>query len=177
MWVDFHRLGSCEHRLVRKGKMELRRLFKPERFSQSAIPACDVTEREVGRQSLRIDWFWGRFRARDRLLVFLCLHFRTIIGREDLRPLQIFIGVNVPWLFLLIFFPGFFLPCGFGNILRATLREAKNRTRDDKNSRTRKPYKTGRGPLGAQGDGQQRSVEISSLHVQPTTGGHRLNES
>jgi hypothetical protein len=156
--------------------MELRRLFKPERFSQSAIPACDVTEREVGRKSLRIDGFRRCFRAWDRLLVFLCFHFRTILGREDLRALQIFIGVDVLWFFLLIFFPGFFLARGFGNILRVTLLKAKNRAGDDKNSGARKPYETRRGPLVAQGNGQQRRVEISSLHVRPTTGGTPLTE-
>ena len=41
--------------------------------------------------------------------------------------------------FLLIFFPGFFLACGLGDILRVTLRKAKNRAGDDKNSRARKP--------------------------------------
>jgi hypothetical protein len=154
--------------------MELRRLFKPEHFSQSVIPPRDVTERKVGRESLRIDGFWNGFRARDRLPDFPCFHFRTILGCEDLRALQIFIGVNVLWFFLLIFFPGFFLACGFGNILRVTLRKTKNRAGDDKYSGARKPYETGRGTPVAQRDGQQGGVEISSLHVRPTTGGHRL---
>jgi hypothetical protein len=154
--------------------MELRRLFKPERFSQSAIPARDVTEWKVGRESLRIDGFRRCFRARDQQPVFLCFHFRMILGCEDLRVLQIFIGVNVLWFFLLIFFPRFFLACGFGNILRVTLRKAKNRAGDDKNSGARKPYETGRSPLGARGDSQQGRVEISSLHVKPTTGGTPL---
>jgi hypothetical protein len=142
--------------------MELRRLFKPEHFSQSAILARDVTERKVGREGLGIDGFWRRFRAWDRLPVFLCFHFRTILRCEDLRELQIFIGVNVLSFFLLIFFPGFFLACSFGNILRVTLRKAKNRAGDDKNSGARKPYETGRGPLGTRGDSQQGRVEISS---------------
>jgi hypothetical protein len=119
--------------------MELRRLFKPERFSQSAIASRDVTEGKVGRQSLRVQGILTFLRAREWLLPFPCFHFRAILGREDLRALQIFIGVNVLWFFLLIFFPGFFLACGFGDILRVTLRKAKNRAGDDKNSRARKP--------------------------------------
>jgi hypothetical protein len=154
--------------------MELRRLFKPEHFSQFAIPARDVTERKIGRESLRIDGFWSSFRAWDRLRDSLCFHFRTILGYEDLRALQIFIGVNVLWFFLLIFFSGFFLAGGFGNILGVTLRKAKNRAGDDQNSGARKPYETGRSTPATQGDGQEWCVEISSLHVRPTTGGHRL---
>jgi hypothetical protein len=119
--------------------MELRRLLKPEHVSQSAIPTRDVTERKVGREGLGIDGFWRCFRVWDRLPAFLCCHFRTILRCEDLRALQIFIGVNVLWFFLLIFFPGFFLARGFGNILRVTLRKAKNRAGDDKNSGARKP--------------------------------------
>jgi len=59
MCIDFPRLGSSEHRLVRKRQMVLRRLFKTEHFSHSAILARDVTERKVGRESLslRIDGF------------------------------------------------------------------------------------------------------------------------
>ncbi len=174
MCIDFHRLGSSEHRLVRKRQMVLRRLFKTEHFSHSAILARDVTERKVGRESLRIDGFWRCIRARDRLPVFLCFQFRAILGREDLRALQIFIRVDVFWFFLLIFFPGFFLARRFGNILRVTLRKAKNRAGDDKNSGAREPQETRRGPLGAQGDGQQGRVEIISLHGKPATGGHRL---
>jgi hypothetical protein len=167
------RLGSSEHRLVRKRQMELRRAFKSEHFSHSAIPARDVTEREVGRESLRIriNGFRSDFRAWDRLPAFLCCHFRAILGCQDLRAPQVFIGVNVLWFFLLIFFSSFFLACGFGNILRVTLRKAKNRAGDDKYSGARKPYETGRSGSRAQGDGQQGRVEISSLHVRPTTGG------
>ena len=133
--------------------MELCRLLKPERFPQSAIASRDVTERKVGRQSLGVQGILTFLCARERLLLFPCFHFRAILGREDLRALHIFIGVNVLWFFLLIIFPCFFLASGFGDILRVTLRKAKNRTGDDKDSRARKPHETGRGPLGAQGDG------------------------
>ena len=77
--------------------MELRRLLKPERFSQSAIASRDVTERKVGRQSLRVQGILIFLCAREWewLLLFPCFHFRAILGREDLRALQIFIGVNV----------------------------------------------------------------------------------
>jgi hypothetical protein len=119
--------------------MELRRLFKPDHFSQSAIPARDVTERKVGREGLGIDGFWRSFGAGDRLPVFLCFHIRTVLRCEDLRALQIFIGVNVLGLFLLIFFSDFSLACGFGNFLCVTLRKAKNRAGDDKNSGAREP--------------------------------------
>jgi hypothetical protein len=175
--IDFRTLGSSEHRFVRKGQMEFRRLFKPEHFSQSAIPARDVTERKVGRQSLRVQGILTLLCATEWLLLFPCFHFRTILGCEDLRALQIFIGVNVLCFFLLIFFSGFFLARGFGNILRVTLRKAKNRAGNDKDSGARKPYETGRRTPGAQGDGQHGCVEFSSLHVRPTTGGHRLRRN
>lgn len=77
--------------------MELRRLFKPERFSQFAIASRDVAERKVGRQSLRVQGILTFLCAREWewLLLFPCFHFRAILGREDLRAFQIFIGVNV----------------------------------------------------------------------------------
>jgi hypothetical protein len=111
------------------------------------------------------------------LLLFPRLHFSAVFRGKNLRALQIFFGVNVLGLFLLAFLASLFLASRISNILSVGLRVAKKSAGDDENTGAGQPDKSRRGPRNYRDASQWGGIEISSQHIKPTTGGHRLMKS
>jgi hypothetical protein len=126
--------------------MELRGLLQAERLSQSSVTPSNFAERNIRRKGLRIYGILGLVLGWKRLPILPGFHLGAIFRCEDLRALQVFIRVYVLCFLLLTCLAGLLLAGGFSDILSVTLREAKNRAGDDKNSGASQADKTRRGP-------------------------------
>lgn len=106
--------------------MELRGLLQFLELLQSTESTGHVTERRVGRKRQRIECILRFFSGIRSPLIFPDFDLRTIFRGENLTALQIFLRVDVLGFFLLRLFARPFLFCGFGNVLRVTLRGHKD---------------------------------------------------
>ncbi len=123
------RLGGSERRRVGERKTELRGLLNLLRLFVFAEVTSDIAERRVGRKRLGVHGLLRFLRRRRSWLILPCLYLCAIFRRENLRALQILVGVHVLGFFLLTFLPRAFLACSLGDILSGASCRAKNEAR------------------------------------------------
>ncbi len=132
-------VGEC--RRVGERKTELRGLLNLLRLFVFAEVTSDIAERRVGRKRLGVHGLLRFLRCRRSRLILPCLYLRAIFGRENLRPLQVLVGVHVLGFFLLTFLPRAFLACSLGDILSGASCRAKNEAGGYQNDvRCRDPF-------------------------------------
>ena len=119
-------LGGGERRRIGERQTELRGLLNLLRLFLFAEVTSDIAERRVGRKRLGVHGFLRFLRRRGSWLILPCFHLRAIFRRENLRALQILVGVHVLGFFLLTFLPRAFLACSLGDILSGASWRAKN---------------------------------------------------
>ena len=182
-----HRFRRSEDRSL--GHLERKLLFAAKRLGN--FPASIITS-DISERSIRRERIWKilrrKFRSADvwpegeivqsfflrERIVFLGVELGAIVRSQDLGALQIFIGVNVLWFFVLGFLARSFLASSVGDILRRTPRCSQRHARENKKAAESQTKKS-RGTPRRKREADRRSVsEISSLHVKPTTGGHRF---
>jgi len=86
-----------------------------------AVTSSDFSQTFRSGICFGVDGGLGRSGGRCRRIIFAGFDARAILLRQDLRLRQIFVGINVRFVFLLRRFARFFLARGFGNGRRIRL--------------------------------------------------------
>ena len=97
--------------------MELERLLRDE--FRRTVTSRDVAERKLRKIGAGIQRSFRRLLERSNSLFAPGLHARFVLGRQDFRAPQVFVGVNVLG-FSGLLFARAFLARGFGYVLGAS---------------------------------------------------------